>query len=101
MDGRCQPLLFEAEVIATGAGQATVRARRPVLEGGVDEARRVLGGRGVVSRETVYRLIAEGRIRAWKPRGAGAARRDGRRGNAKWVVDLGSCYELRGQGVAG
>jgi excisionase family DNA binding protein len=92
-----QALLFEAEVIGTGDGTATVRARRPVLEGGIGEARRVLGGRGVVSRETVYRLIREGRIRGWKPRGGGM-RRDGRLSNAKWVVDLGSCYELRAAG---
>ena len=89
-----QPLLFEAEVIQTGDGQATVRARRPVLEGGIEEARRALGGRRVVSRETVYRLLREGRIRGWQPRG-GRPRKDGRRSNAKWVIDLGSVYEWR------
>jgi hypothetical protein len=89
-----QPMLFEAEVIATGPGCATVRAHKPILEGDVAEARRVLGGFEVISSDTVCRLIREGKLRAWQPRGGGR-RTDGRGSNAKYVVDLASCYRLR------
>lgn len=89
-----QLMLWHTKVARAGDGQAVVRADTPVLEGGVDQARKALGGFDAVSRYDVYRLIRDGYIRGWKKR-PGAARGDGRRSNTKWVVDIGSCLAHR------
>ncbi|MFC5049228.1 hypothetical protein ACFPK9_01160 [Rubritalea spongiae] len=82
-----QLMLWETEVVPTGNGRAQVVAKKPLLEGGVDEARRVLGGLDAVTRDDIYRLIRRGYIRAWKKM-PGVQRRDGRASNCKLVVDI-------------
>ncbi|WP_353566221.1 hypothetical protein [Haloferula sargassicola] len=94
MSAHWQPMLFEAEVVKAGPGEAVVRAGRPLLEGDVDRVRVILGGKDVISRSMVHRLRREGKIRGWQPRGGGK-RRDGRASNAKWIFDLGTVYAHR------
>lgn len=80
-------LLWETEVVVTGGGSAQVVARKPKLEGSVDDARKALGGLESVSRWDVYRLIKAGYITAWKLK-PGMPRKDGRAGNCKYVIDM-------------
>ncbi|MGJ8674043.1 hypothetical protein [Rubritalea sp.] len=37
-------MLWETEVVPTGNGRAQVVAKKPLLEGSVDEARTIMGG---------------------------------------------------------
>lgn len=89
-----QLMLWETEVVPYGAGRAQVVASKPVVEGDVDAARRILGGTSVVSRDNIYRLIKMGYINAWKSM-PGAVRSDGRRSNCKLVIDLESVTRHR------
>ncbi|MGJ8674045.1 hypothetical protein [Rubritalea sp.] len=87
-------MLWETEVVPTGNGRAQVVAKKPLLEGSVDEARRVLGGLECVTRQDIYRLIKRGYITAWKKM-PGVMRGDGRASNCKLVVDIESVLKHR------
>jgi excisionase family DNA binding protein len=81
-----QTLLFEVEQTRHQDGSFTVRPKRLTdgREIGVAAAAKMLGFR---DRETVYRLIELGEIRAWKPKSA--------RGNGKWRIDWNSVAEYK------
>ncbi len=55
-------LLWVTEVTQSGDGRAVVTAKRPVLEGGMLEARKALGSVESVTRDDVYRLLHAGHI---------------------------------------
>lgn len=71
-------MLFEAVQTANADGSFTVRPKRLThgKEIGARAAARMLGFK---DRETVYRLIELGEIRAWKPKSE--------RGNGKWRIE--------------
>ena len=73
-----QLMLFEAVQTANADGSFTVRPKRLThgKEIGARAAARMLGFK---DRETVYRLIELGEIRAWKPKSE--------RGNGKWRIE--------------
>lgn len=79
-------MLFEAEQVAHADGSFTVRPRRVAVtrEIGARAAARMLGFR---DRETVYRLIELGDLRAWKPKSE--------RGNGKWRIEWESVAEYK------
>lgn len=85
-----QLMLWVTEVSRAGDGRAVLTARTPALEGGMDKARKALGGLDVVSRDDVYALLRMGYIKARK-NNPGKKRKDGRASNTKWVFDLVSC----------
>ena len=89
-----QLMLWVTEVTKTGDGRAMITAKAPMLEGGIEAARKALGGLDIVTRDDVYRLREEGFIRARKNR-PGKKRRDGRAPNTKWIFDLVSCHKAR------
>lgn len=81
-----QTLLFEVEQTRHQDGSFTVRPKRLTdgREISVAQAAKMLGFR---DRETVYRLIELGEIRAWKPKSE--------RGNGKWRIDWNSVAEYK------
>jgi excisionase family DNA binding protein len=81
-----QIMLFEVEQTRHQDGSITVRPRRLTdgREIGAVAAAKMLGFR---DRETIYRLIELGEIRAWKPRSE--------RGNGKWRIDWNSVAEYK------
>ena len=85
-DAPGQILLFEVEQTRHGDGSFTVRPKRLTdgREIGVAQAAKMLGFK---DRETVYRLIELGEIRAWKPKSE--------RGNGKWRIDWQSVVDYR------
>lgn len=85
-----QLMLWVTEVSQAGDGRAVVTAKTPALEGGIDKARKALGGLDVVSRDDVYVLLRLGYIRARK-NNPGRRRSDGKASNTKWIFDLVSC----------
>lgn len=81
-----QMMLFETESEARADGSLVVRPRRLLTgeEIGAKRAAKMLGYR---DRESVYRLIEIGEIKAWKPRTL--------RENGKWRVDLQSVLDYK------
>jgi excisionase family DNA binding protein len=86
-----QILLFEVEQTRHGDGSFTVRPKRLTdgREIGVGQAARMLGFK---DRETVYRLIDLGEIKAWKPKSE--------RGNGKWRIDWQSVVDYKSSRLA-
>lgn len=80
-------MLWTTEVSSMGDGSARIVAKKPLLEGNVDEARKILGGLEAVSRQDVYRLVRQKYITGWKVR-PGLARKDEKASNCKLVIDL-------------
>ncbi len=87
-------MLWETKVSSNGDGSARIMATKPVLEGNVDEARKILGGFAAVTRQDVYRLVRQKYIVGWKVR-PGMERKDGRATNTKLVLDLESVVKHR------
>ena len=87
-------LLWDTDVTVSSAGHAHVKARKPVLEGNVDRAREVLGGKDVVTRYDVYRLIKRGMITAWQL-DKGVVRADKKKSNRKLIICLESVMRHR------
>lgn len=85
-----QLLIWESEVIPTGDGTARIVARKPLHRMTAKQAARLLG----CSEWTVGKLYREGRISGWKP-GACSTRRDGRKSNARLVLDAGSVLRYK------
>lgn len=85
-----QLMLWVTEVTQAGDGRAVVTAKTPAMEGGIEKARKALGGPDVVSRDDVYTLLRLGYIKARK-NNPGRKRKDGRASNTKWIFDLVSC----------
>jgi len=81
-----QLMLFETDSEQQKDGSLVVRPRRLLTgeEIGVERAGKLLGYK---DRESVYRLIELGEIRAWKPKG--------KRGNARWRIDLQSLLDYK------
>lgn len=79
-------LMFSVEQFVHPDGTFTVKPRRLVdgREIGVNAAARMLGFK---DRESVYRLIALGDLKAWKPASE--------RGNGKWRIDWQSCADYK------
>jgi excisionase family DNA binding protein len=90
-DGAGQILLFEVEQTRHGDGSFTVRPKRLTdgREIGVGQAAKMLGFK---DRETVYRLIELGDIKAWKPKSE--------RGNGKWRIDWQSVADYKSARLA-
>jgi hypothetical protein len=74
-----QMMLFETDAVTRADGSLVVRPRRLLTgeEIGVKKAAKMLGYK---DRESVYRLIEIGAIKAWKPESANH--------NGKWRIDL-------------
>jgi len=70
-------------VIRLSSGEVHLKPDKILLRGSVRQAAKILGG----SVMTVYRLIEDGEIRAWKPRNTSP--------NCKYVVDMTTVYELQ------
>jgi hypothetical protein len=84
-------LLWESDVTASGDGRSIVTARRLVGDCSVETAQKILGN---CPRKVVYRLRKAGRIDGMKP-GAIEERKDGKRSNAKLILDMESVLRYR------
>lgn len=78
--------LFESEQLPAGDGSFVVRPRR-LITGQEVGVKKVCSLLGFKDRESIYRLIEIGEIRAWKPASE--------RGNGKWRIDLQSVLEYK------
>jgi Helix-turn-helix domain len=85
-ESQSQLFLFESEATAAKDGSFVVRPRR-LCTGQEVGVQRVCGLLGFKDRESIYRLIDLGEIKAWKP--------DSARGNGKWRIDLQSVLEYK------
>ena len=84
--GKTQLYLFESEQTPSSDGSFVVRPRR-LCTGQEVAVQRVCKLLGFRDRESVYRLIDQGELTAWKP--------DSQRGNGKWRIDLQSVLEYK------
>jgi hypothetical protein len=81
-----QMMLFETETTARADGSFLLKPRR-LVDGKEISAARAAGMLGYKDPESVYKLIACGEIRAWKPEAV--------RGNGKYRIDLGSVMRYK------
>lgn len=81
-----QLMLFETESVPQKDGSLIVRPKR-LCTGQEVGVQKVCGLLGFRDRETVYGLIDQGEIVAWKPETA--------RGNGKWRIDLQSVLDYK------
>jgi hypothetical protein len=70
-------------VTTLASGEVRLKPGKIIAQGSVRQAARILG----VPMMTIYRLIEDGDIDAWKPRNTAA--------NCKYVVNMTSVYDLR------
>lgn len=82
-----QLLIWDSEVTREADGAARVVARKPLFRMSIKQAAALLG----CPRDTVERLYRSGIIGGWKPgENPQVKRKDGRKSNAKVVLDAGS-----------
>jgi transposase len=75
-------LVWESEVVRTGANEVRIVAKKPLCRMSSAQAAKCLG----VTEWTVNKLWRAGKINGYKP-GAATKRKDGRASNAKLVLD--------------
>lgn len=81
-----QLMLFETDSTPQKDGSLIVRPKR-LCTGQEIHVQKACGMLGFRDRESIYRLIDSGEIRAWKPKSA--------RGNGKWRIDLQSVLDYK------
>lgn len=87
MAGERQLILWESELTHDVRGAAQLVARKPLYRMSIAQAAKLLG----CPRDTVERLYRQGILGGWKPgENPTRPRKDGRRSNAKVVLDAGS-----------
>lgn len=82
-----QLLMWDSEITREPDGSARVVARKPLHRMSIKKAAEVLG----CNPQTISRLYQQGILGGWKPgENPGHTRKDGRKSNAKVVLDAGS-----------
>jgi excisionase family DNA binding protein len=82
-----QLVMWDSEITREPDGSARVIARKPLHRMSIKKAAEVLG----CTTQTISRLYQQGILGGWKPgENPGHTRKDGRKSNAKVVLDAGS-----------
>jgi len=83
-------MIWDSEITRTGANTVSVRACQPLHRMSTKQAAKLLG----TSQWQIQKLYRDGILSGWKPGGL-HVRKDGRRSNARMVLDAASVLSYK------